>query len=126
MNTVVRVLPPGKLANARSYSFWDCDFESGYMVRHLAGLLCPQGGSKCNCRSISTRCFVGAAGFEPTTCSTQSAPINGLRNPATPTTAIDPTPRKASGPQAIDWGAIPPLSKRNGPPADTAVSVSLG
>src|ERR1700730_15086663 len=31
MNTVVRELPPGKLANPRSYRVWETDFGSGYM-----------------------------------------------------------------------------------------------
>ena len=31
MNTVVRVLPPGRLASARSYIFCDDEFGSGYM-----------------------------------------------------------------------------------------------
>jgi hypothetical protein len=35
MNTVVRVLPPGRLDSARSYIFCDDEFESGYMVFHL-------------------------------------------------------------------------------------------
>src|SRR6478735_9099872 len=34
MKIVVRVLPPGRLDNARSYIFCDDEFGSGYMVFH--------------------------------------------------------------------------------------------
>src|SRR6186713_2718967 len=39
MNTVVRVLPPGRLASARSYIFCDEEFGSGYMrLPRIVGL----------------------------------------------------------------------------------------
>src|SRR6478752_6535541 len=49
MNTVVRVLPPGRLASARSYIFCDEEFESGYMRAS------ERGGASPYSRWISAR-----------------------------------------------------------------------